>query len=71
MEIFGRQFFDFIKSEGYAEDIVVTPEECGKAIFAVCSGYLEALNGQIVTVDKGLPFRDNLMMRYFESLKKG
>ncbi len=67
MDIFGRKFFDFIKGEGLPEDIVVSPEECGRAIFAVCSGYLDALNGQVVTVDKGLPFRDNLMMRYFQS----
>lgn len=68
-EIFGKKFFAFLKKEGFNEDIVVTPEECGKAIFAVSSGYLDALNGQVVTIDKGLPYRDNLMMRYFESQK--
>ncbi len=71
MDIFGEKFFDFIKKEGLAEDIVCTPEECGRAVFAVCSGYMDAMNGQIITVDKGLPFRDNLMMRYLESQKKG
>jgi NAD(P)-dependent dehydrogenase (short-subunit alcohol dehydrogenase family) len=71
MDIFGKKFFDFIKAEGLPENIVVTPEECGRAIFAVCSGYLDAMSGQILTVDRGLPFRDNLMMRYFESQKKG
>jgi hypothetical protein len=25
---------------------------------------MEPVNGQIVTVDYGLPFQDNLMMRY-------
>lgn len=68
-EIFGENFFAFLKKEGYSKDIVVTPEECGKAIFAVSCGYLDALSGQIVTVDKGLPFADNLMMRYFASQK--
>jgi NAD(P)-dependent dehydrogenase (short-subunit alcohol dehydrogenase family) len=70
-DIFGQKFFDFIKAAGLPENVVVTPEECGRAIFAVCSGYLDAMNGQIISVDRGLPFRDNLMMRYFESLKKG
>jgi NAD(P)-dependent dehydrogenase (short-subunit alcohol dehydrogenase family) len=70
MDIFGRKFFDFIKSEGLSEDIIISPEECGRAIFAVCSGFMDAMNGQIITVDKGLPFRDNLMMRYFQSQKR-
>jgi NAD(P)-dependent dehydrogenase (short-subunit alcohol dehydrogenase family) len=69
-EIFGKSFFEFLEKEGLGEDVLVTPEECGKAVFAVSSGYLDALNGQIVTVDKGLPYRDNLMMRFLESQKK-
>ena len=71
MDIFGAKFFEFIRKEGLSENIVCTPEECGRAVFAVCSGYMDAMNGQIITVDKGLPFRDNLMMRYLESQKKG
>lgn len=62
--IFGAEFFDYLKSQGADERAVLTPEACGKAIFALCSGFLDALNGQVVTVDYGLPFRDNMMMRY-------
>jgi NAD(P)-dependent dehydrogenase (short-subunit alcohol dehydrogenase family) len=68
-QIFGEQFFEFLKDEGLSEDILVSPEECGKAVFAVCSGYFDALNGQIITLDKGLPYKDNLMMRYFNAQK--
>ncbi|HNW36881.1 MAG TPA: SDR family oxidoreductase [Candidatus Ozemobacteraceae bacterium] len=66
--IFGEAFFDFLKKSGIPEDMMVTPEECGRSVLALCSGFMDAVNGQIITVDKGMPFRDNLMMRYQESL---
>ena len=46
------------------KEIVLEPEDCGKAVLALCSGLFDAVNGQIITVDYGLPFQDNLMMRY-------
>jgi hypothetical protein len=30
----------------------------------MCSGLFDAVNGQIISVDYGLPFKDNSMMRY-------
>ncbi|MCK5241218.1 SDR family oxidoreductase [bacterium] len=68
-KIFGEEFFTFIKEQGIPEEMVLTPTECGKAVLALCSGLLDAMNGQIITVDKGMPFRDNLMMRYFSKQK--
>jgi NAD(P)-dependent dehydrogenase (short-subunit alcohol dehydrogenase family) len=62
--IFGEDYFEFAKAEGVGEHLSVTPEQCGKVVLALCSGLMEPLNGQIVTVDYGLPFQDNLMMRY-------
>jgi enoyl-[acyl-carrier-protein] reductase (NADH) len=49
--------------------MILTPEDCGKAVFALCSGFLDAVNGQIITVDYGMPFQDNLMMRYIKDKK--
>ena len=66
--IFGEAFFDYLKKNGIPEDMLLVPEECARSVFALCSGYMDAINGQIITVDKGMPFRDNLMMRYQESL---
>ena len=54
----------FAEKEGVTGELVLEPEECGKAVLAVCSGLLDAVNGQTITVDYGLPFQDNLMMRY-------
>ena len=67
--IFGEEFFDYITSNGLSEDMILTPEDCGKAIFAFCSGYLDAVSGQVINVDYGLPFQDNSMMRYLQTKK--
>ncbi len=62
--IFGNEFFDYIKRHGVPERMIMTPEDCGRAVLALCSGLLNAVNGQIISVDNGLPFQDNSMMRY-------
>lgn len=72
--VFGKEFFDYLEEQGVPENMFMTAEECGKAVLAFCSGLLEAVNGQIITVDKGISFRDNLMNRYLserEKKKKG
>lgn len=68
--IFRKDFFEYIKDQGVPEEMIMTPEDCGKAVVAVCSGLLDALNGQIITVDKGMNFNDNTMMRFLSSTKK-
>ena len=66
--IFGEEFFTPLEEvEGVDKNQVLTPEECGKTVFALCSGYLDSINGQIINADKGLPFQDNAMMRYIKS----
>jgi NAD(P)-dependent dehydrogenase (short-subunit alcohol dehydrogenase family) len=68
-KIFGEEFFDFVREQGIPDEMILTPMECGKAVFALCSGLLDAMNGQIITVDKGMPFRDNVMMKYLTKQK--
>jgi NAD(P)-dependent dehydrogenase (short-subunit alcohol dehydrogenase family) len=69
--IFGEDFFTHLEEvEGVDKNRILTPEECGKTVFALCSGYLDSVNGQIINADKGLPFQDNAMMRYMKSLDK-
>ena len=68
--IFGEEFFEFAKSQGLDEEFILDTERCGAAILALCSGLLDALNGQIITLDYGVTFKDNLMMRYLESKKE-
>ena len=66
--IFGEEFFKYLKENGVSESMILTPEECGKAVLALCSGLLNAVNGQVLSIDYGLPFRDNAMMRYLATL---
>lgn len=68
--IFGEEFFNFLKEQGISENMILNTEECGKSILALCSGLMDALNGQIITVDYGMPYRDNIMMRYLASREK-
>lgn len=67
--IFRKDFFKYIKDRGVPEEMIMTPEDCGDAVVAVCSGLLDALNGQIITVDKGMNFHDNTMMHFLSSIK--
>ena len=63
--MFGEEFFKWLVDSGSAtEEMILKPEECGKAVFALCSGLMDAINGQVINVDYNLPFMDNSMMRY-------
>lgn len=63
-QMFGEDFVEFLAAEGLSQESFLQPEECGKAVLAVCSGLLDAMTGQVITVDRGLAFQDNLLMRY-------
>jgi NAD(P)-dependent dehydrogenase (short-subunit alcohol dehydrogenase family) len=69
--IFGEEFFSYMERHGVPSSMILTPEECGKAVLALCSGLLDAVNGQIISVDYGLPFRDNGMGRYLAEQASG
>jgi NAD(P)-dependent dehydrogenase (short-subunit alcohol dehydrogenase family) len=59
-EVFGPDYKAFVAK--YAgEEYFVHPEEIGDAVLALCSGMLDAMSGQVVTVDKGIAFCDGLM----------
>jgi NAD(P)-dependent dehydrogenase (short-subunit alcohol dehydrogenase family) len=62
--IFGEAFFDYLRESGISDEMMLTPEDCAEAVFALASGFMDAVNGQIITADKGMPFRDNFMMRF-------
>jgi NAD(P)-dependent dehydrogenase (short-subunit alcohol dehydrogenase family) len=59
-EIFGPLYRGFVGK--YAgEEYFIAPEEIGDCVLAMCSGMLDALNGQVIMVDKGIAFADSLM----------
>ena len=67
--IFGAEFFEYLQEHGKSTDNMLTPEECGKVILSLCSGLMDAINGQVITADYGLSFADNTIMRYFRQKK--
>jgi len=61
--IFGDDYFSWLKEfKGLDESDLLNTEDCGKVVLALCSGLMDAMNGQIIEVDLGLPFVDNAMM---------
>lgn len=62
-ETFGRAFEEMIAERGF-DDCYITPEEVAKVVFALGSGLLDAIGGQVVMADRGFSFIDNLMGIY-------
>lgn len=69
-EIFGQEYVDFC-SKYAGEEYFMYPNEIGDTILAMCSGMLDALNGQVIQVDKGISFADSLMRLLEEKEKLG
>jgi len=61
----GREFEAFAdRFDG--ERQFTTCEEIGNTILALCSGLMDGVSGQIITVDRGTAFFDNLFRLYNE-----
>lgn len=65
--MFGDEFFQFMEKEGVDDSMYLTPDECADSVVAMCSGLMNAMNGQIINVDYGFPYQDNSMMRFIKS----
>lgn len=52
--------------ERFDPSMFVTVEEVANTILALTSGLMDAVHGQVVSVDHGAPFYDNLMRLYGE-----
>jgi len=60
----GDEFLPFLRR--YAPDLITTAEEVADAIFAICSGPMDALGGQVLTADRGAGLFDNFSRLYQE-----
>jgi NAD(P)-dependent dehydrogenase (short-subunit alcohol dehydrogenase family) len=52
--------------ERFDPSMFVTVEEVANAILALTSGLMDAMTGQVISVDHGAPFYDNIMRLYGE-----
>lgn len=59
----GKDYPDFMRKVA-GESHFMRAEEAADAILALCSGLLDAMSGQVVTVDRGTAFFDNYMHLY-------
>jgi NAD(P)-dependent dehydrogenase (short-subunit alcohol dehydrogenase family) len=62
---FGNGFEAFLEGANMARDLI-EPEEVADAILALCSGLMDGVSGQVLMVDRGGTFRDDLMRMYNE-----
>ena len=60
---FGPEFPDFARRLTRASHFM-RAEEVANAAVALCSGLLDGISGQVLTVDRGVTFFDNLMRLY-------
>ena len=62
---FGPDFEGFLKRANLGRDFL-EPQEVANAILALSSGLMDGVSGQVLMVDRGGTFRDNLMRLYNE-----
>lgn len=62
---FGRDFEEFAERFNMKRQFI-SCEEVAETIFALASGLMDSVNGQVLMVDRGTTFIDNLMRLYAE-----
>lgn len=60
----GDECIPFI--ERFDPTLFVTVDEVASTILALCSGLMDSVTGQVIAVDHGAPFYDNVMRLYGE-----
>lgn len=63
-DTFGKELSGFANKLSIPENYWIEPEEIANVILGLCSGYCDTINGQIIDVDRGTSFFDNLMEIY-------
>ena len=64
VQTFGEEFEPFLRKYR-GDEYFIEAEQVGEATLALCSGLMDAVSGQVILLDKGVAFSDNLM-RLFE-----
>jgi len=69
-DTFGREFAEFA-ARFIGPEHSIAPEEVAGVILALASGLLDGVSGQIITVDRGITFFDNILRLYDERERLG
>jgi NAD(P)-dependent dehydrogenase (short-subunit alcohol dehydrogenase family) len=67
---FGPEFAPFCKAY-YGEHFFVSPQAVADAALGLCSGYMDAMKGQVLLLDNGCGFGDNIVRLFSERQKLG
>ncbi len=67
---FGTEFEKFAKRYTQENHFIET-DEVANATLALCSGLMDGVSGQVIMVDRGITFFDNIMRLYAEREKLG
>ncbi len=67
---FGPEFAAFCRKY-YGDDYLVLPEEVADAVVALCSGWMDGVSGEVLFVDRGCSFSDNVARLYTERAQLG
>jgi NAD(P)-dependent dehydrogenase (short-subunit alcohol dehydrogenase family) len=62
-DTFGNDFYGFLR-RFVPDEWFVTVEEVADAAFGLCSGLFDAMNGQVLMVDRGNTFADGISILY-------
>lgn len=60
---FGAEFQPFLEKY-HGPEYLIAPEQVAEATLCLCSGWMDAVSGQILLLDRGVAFCDNLMRLY-------
>lgn len=63
-DTFGPEFPAFLRQ--FEPDVLSTPQEVADAIVGICSGLMDGLGGQVLTVDRGAGLYENFSRLYQE-----
>ena len=63
-DTFGPDFPEFVRR--FEPDVLTPPTDVAEAIVGICSGLMDALGGQVLTVDRGAGLYENFSRLYQE-----
>ena len=69
-DTFGKEFAEFT-ARFVRDEHFIDPQEVADVVLALASGLLDGMNGQVITVDRGTMFFDNIRHLYEERERLG
>ena len=59
---FGPEFEPFV--EKHSPDMFTTPDQVAEGVYGLCSGLMDGVGGQVITIDRGAGLFENYSRLY-------